>query len=251
MIESKSKKQLLVQGHEVTVGYEGAPPILEQVSFDIYAHDFVGVIGPNGGGKTTLMKAILGLLTPTHGTIRYYDTEGYLTTSPTIGYVPQQNALDRAFPISVREAVGHGLLTHNHMRLSRNEEQQVEQALEQVGMGPFMRHAIGTLSGGQLQRVLLARALVSRPSLLILDEPNTYVDKHFESQLYSLLPEINRESAVVIVSHDIGSVSRMSRRLFCVNRMLHVHETDELSDSCEECAESAALRYLSLLQHHS
>lgn len=236
----------ILQAHALSVGYEDAP-ILKNVSFSIYDRDFIGVIGPNGGGKTTLMKAILGLLSPSSGSIEYLDPQGRRISSLGIGYVPQQNAIDRAFPISVRKVVGYGLMKAGKIHLSKADHSMVMETLERVGMADYARHPIGALSGGQLQRVLLARAIVAKPTLLILDEPNTYVDKHFESQLYELLPEINKQSAVLIVSHDVGAVCKMVRRLFCVNRDLHIHENIDLS--CDECNGSTPLRYLSLLEH--
>lgn len=239
------KKNILV-AHGISVGYEDAP-ILKDVSFSIYDKDFIGVIGPNGGGKTTLMKAVLGLIAPSAGHIDYFDARGHRVSSLGIGYVPQQNAIDKAFPISVERVVGYGLMKSGKIHLSKVDRRMVLETLERVGMMAYARSPIGELSGGQLQRVLLARAIVAMPTLLILDEPNTYVDKHFESQLYELLPEINKHSAILIVSHDVGAVCKMVRRLFCVNRDLHIHEDIDLS--CDECNDSTSLRYLSLLEH--
>lgn len=241
-----TQRQPILEARDLTVGYQDSP-ILKNVSFSIYDRDFVGVIGPNGGGKTTLMKAILGLLPPTSGSLSYFDSKGTPISSLEIGYVPQQNAIDKAFPISVEQVVGYGLMAPQKLRLSSDDRSRVQETLKQVGMSEYTDTPIGKLSGGQLQRVLLARAIVSMPTLLILDEPNTYVDKHFESQLYELLPEINKQSAILIVSHDIGAVCKMSHRLFCINRDLHIHDNIDLS--CDDCNDSTPLKYLSLLEH--
>ena len=237
----------LLEARNISVGYPEKPNLLRDLDFTLYARDFVGIIGPNGGGKTTLVKSILGLLPLSSGEIVFYDAEGNASSLPDIGYVPQQSTLDRSFPISVSEVVRYGLASGMHTPKGDRTHRIVEEQLERVDMLPYRSTPIGKLSGGQLQRVLLARALVSHPRLLILDEPNTYVDKHFESQLYSLLPEINKESAILLVSHDIGSVSKLVRRLFCVNHTLHVHE--DIDKLCSECAESTALKYLSLVEH--
>ncbi|MDO4695446.1 metal ABC transporter ATP-binding protein [Porphyromonas sp.] len=236
----------ILTASDITIGYEDAP-VIKGASFSIYDKDFIGIIGPNGGGKTTLMKAILGLIPPTTGHIEYFNAKGEISPSLEIGYVPQQNAIDKAFPISVSRVVGYGLMKAGKLHLSKEDQRQVAATLERVGMLEYSRKSIGELSGGQLQRVLLARAIVAMPTLLILDEPNTYVDKHFESQLYELLPEINKHSAILIVSHDVGAVCKMVKRLFCINRHLHIHENIDLS--CDECNDSAPLRYLSLLEH--
>lgn len=246
MSNTCANKKSILEAHGLSVGYEDAP-ILKDVSFSIYDRDFIGVIGPNGGGKTTLMKAILGLIAPSAGHIDYFDTRGQRVSSLGIGYVPQQNAIDKAFPISVERVVGYGLMKPGKIHLSKDDRRVVMETLERVGMTAYAWSPIGELSGGQLQRVLLARAIVAMPTLLILDEPNTYVDKHFESQLYELLPEINKHSAILIVSHDVGAVCKMVRRLFCVNRDLHIHENIDLS--CDDCNDSTPLRYLSLLEH--
>ncbi len=137
----------IIEARELSVAYDDAP-ILEGVSFDIFPKDFIGVIGPNGGGKTTLMKAILGLLKPMSGYIRHFDTQGRRVDSIEVGYVPQQNAIDKAFPVSVSEVVGYGLMRRGKVRLSSAERLRVQEVIEKVGMSDYLRTPIGELSGG-------------------------------------------------------------------------------------------------------
>lgn len=237
----------LLQADNVSLGYDNQPDLLSGLSFSVYKTDFIGVIGPNGGGKTTLVKGILGLLPSRTGSWTFYDNNNKPIPRPAIGYVPQQNQVDKAFPISVQEVVAYGLGNNMGWRPTPHDWDLVHAELHRIGMFPYRNRAIGELSGGQLQRVLIARALVSRPRLVIFDEPNTYVDQQFEHQLYNLLPTINKESAIILVSHDIGTVSRMVRTLFCVNRELHIHQN--VHELCPDCVQGLALEYLSVLQH--
>ncbi len=232
----------LITATDLTLGYDRSqPPILSDLSFNIYPLDFVGVIGPNGGGKTTLMRSLLGLLKPLRGQIHY-------PSGPIgMGYVPQQSKVDSKFPITVLKTVESGLMRAGKLRFTKADHTQAMEILDQVGMSDYAGTEIGALSGGQLQRVLLGRALVSKPDVLILDEPNTYVDKGFENRLYQILPQVNHETAIIIVSHDIGTLSRMVRRLFCVNRALHIHEG--IDAVCAACSDANALPYLRLADH--
>lgn len=207
----------LLRATDLELGYDDEPSILKGVHFKIYPSDFIGVLGPNGGGKTTLVRALLGFITPRNGAITYYDEEGRETSRINIGYVPQQNKLDKAFPITVSEVVAGGLITPQQIRPQRGDQDKVAAALEQVGLLGCRDRAIGALSGGQLQRVLLARAIVSEPRLLILDEPTTYVDKHFEEELEQLLPRLQLKSALLVVSHDAAQIARLANRIFRID----------------------------------
>lgn len=220
----------LIELKNVTAGY-GNKTVLKDVSLTVYKDDFLGIIGPNGGGKTTLLKVILGLLSPVSGSIRFF-RDGKSVSSLKIGYLPQLNNIDKKFPISVREVIASGLAAEKPLFRSFNVKQQerVSEVIVQMGLEELSGRAIGELSGGQLQRVLLGRSIVSRPQLLILDEPNSYVDKRFESRFYQLLVEINKESAIILVSHDIGTVLTMVKNIACVNETLHYHPGADVSE---------------------
>ena len=196
----------IIQINGLSAGYE-EKNVLSQVDLTVYERDFLGIIGPNGGGKTTLIKCILGLHQPNQGTIRFYK-EGKEVPEINMGYLPQYNTIDRKFPISVYEVVLSGLSKQKSLisRYSAKHHEQARRIIARMGLEGLENRSIGELSGGQLQRALLGRALVSNPEVVILDEPNTYIDKRFEAKLYSLLEEINRERAIILVSHDIGTV---------------------------------------------
>lgn len=203
--------------------------VLEDVDLTIYDRDFLGVIGPNGGGKTTLMKIILGLLKPESGRISFYKG-GKEAPTISMGYLPQYNSIDKKFPISVYDVVLSGLNKQKSLFRSFSSEQreQVQRVIVRMGLEGLEKRAIGQLSGGQLQRALLGRAIVSNPSVVILDEPNTYIDKRFEAELYSLLNEINKECAIVLVSHDIGTVLQNVKSIACVSGHLDYHPDTQI-----------------------
>ena len=209
-------------------GYNGKN-ILSHVDLNVYERDFLGVIGPNGGGKTTLVKCILGLHQPSEGKIRFYKN-GQEVHDINMGYLPQYNNIDRKFPISVYEVVLSGLSKQKSIfrKYSSNQHDAVRQIISRMGLEGLEDRAIGALSGGQLQRALLGRALVSNPEVVILDEPDTYIDKRFETKLYSLLEEINKERAIILVSHDIGTVLKNVKTIACVNETVHYHPHTEV-----------------------
>lgn len=220
----------LIELAGVYAGY-GNKVVLKDISLTVWEHDFLGIIGPNGGGKTTLLKIILGLLKPGRGTIRFFDN-GKETDTLKTGYLPQMNQIDKKFPISVYDVILSGLSSEKRLFRSFSQAQRLraDEVIRQMGLEELCGRPIGELSGGQLQRVLLGRAIVSRPRLLILDEPNSYVDKRFESRFYELLEQINRESAIILVSHDVGTVLRMVKNIACVNETLHYHPGSDISE---------------------
>ncbi len=222
-------KTPLIQLIDVRAAY-GEKTVLNGVNLTIYERDFLGVIGPNGGGKTTLVKLILGLLAPAAGCIRFFEDGKEVPILP-IGYLPQSTRIDTKFPISVYEVVLSGLSKEKSLfrRYSSEQHERVRHILSRMGLEGLERRSIGELSGGQLQRTLLGRALVSNPRVVILDEPDTYLDKRFETKLYSLLEEINQERAVVLVSHDIGTVLQNVKTIACVNEVLDYHPDTEVS----------------------
>lgn len=216
----------IIEIKNLSAGYDGRT-VLHDVNLSIYERDFLGIIGPNGGGKTTLIKCILGLLKPTGGEIIFHTPEkvSTKTTSTLLGYLPQYNSIDRKFPISVEEVILSGLSIQKSLtsRFTPEQKEKGKQIISRMGLEGLEHRSIGQLSGGQLQRALLGRAIISDPAVLILDEPSTYIDKRFEARLYELLAEINKECAIILVSHDIGTVLQQVKSIACVNETLDYH----------------------------
>ncbi len=211
----------LIQIENLTLGYD-KEPVLRNVYLELFDNDFLGVIGPNGGGKTTLLKAILGLLKPMKGTIVFrQDIAG---KKRPIGYLPQVKHIDRNFPITVFDVVRSGSLMQQRSKITASElKRKVEELLSEMGIINIRNRAIGELSGGQMQRVFLCRALLSDPRILILDEPDTFVDNRFEGELYEKLRILNHTMAIILVSHDMGTISSYVKTIACVNGELHYH----------------------------
>jgi zinc transport system ATP-binding protein len=207
----------LVELDRISAGYAGHP-VLKNISLQIFENDFLGIIGPNGGGKTTLLKVILGLLKPETGTMQFIDK----SIKENIGYLPQINLIDKKFPIIVSEVIESGLMAQKGFSKQKKRE-KVKQTIEALDLKNIEHNPIGNLSGGELQRTLLARALINEPRLLVLDEPDSYVDKRFESYFYDVLQKINERTAIVLVSHDIGTVISNVKNIACVNEGLHYH----------------------------
>lgn len=207
--------------NEVDFSYD-AIPILKDVHLEIYEGEFIGMIGPNGGGKTTLLKLILGFLQPTKGIIQVFgEPAGMYTKHPgRIAYVPQSIRLDRDFPISVEEVVLSGLLSHLpwYGRFRAVERKKAMEALEKTGVAAFAKVPFGTLSGGQAQRVLIARAIVSEPKLLLLDEPTASVDSKAEEDVYTILKELKDDITILMVTHDLHTAIAQVERVLCVQQ---------------------------------
>ena len=202
---------------------------MQHVDLEIDEHDFLGIIGPNGGGKTSLVKAILGTI-PYSGNIRMAP-ELFRGRERLIGYMPQITNFDRAFPISVHEVVLSGLQGRKgfRSRYSREDRNKAMDLIREVGIGEVACHPIGEISGGQMQRALLARAIISEPRLLILDEPTNFVDNRFEKELYTTLQRLNERMAIIVVSHDIGTITSVVKEIVCVNRHVHRHRSNILT----------------------
>ncbi|MFT3740900.1 MAG: ABC transporter ATP-binding protein [Breznakibacter sp.] len=217
----------LLKLSQIDAGYHGNL-VLKGIDFDVYPNDFVGIIGPNGGGKTTLLKIILGLMQPLRGTVEFPSMPNGVKG---IGYLPQISQFDTHFPITVREVVLSGLMSQKKLwqRFTPDDEQNASKLMEMTGILPLAQKPIGETSGGQRQRALLCRALIHAPKLLVLDEPNTYVDKTFEGELYALLQELNQQMAIVLVSHDVGIVSSVVKSIACVNGTLHYHPSPKIT----------------------
>jgi zinc transport system ATP-binding protein len=213
----------------VSFSYDGRNNILEGVDLAIDPLDFASIIGPNGGGKTTLLKLVLGLLEPASGRIRVFGTSP-ARARPRIGYMPQFATTDPKFPVRVIDVVLMGRLGPGRRLgpFSRQDRTAVDEAMERVGVVGLSRQSFSALSGGQRQRVLLARALASDPELLLLDEPAAGLDQKVEQNFFELLGELNREKTLLLVSHDLGFVRSFVKTVVCVHRRVDVHPTSEL-----------------------
>jgi zinc transport system ATP-binding protein len=222
----------VVEIDRVNFRFGGGPRVLEDVSLTIERGDFASVIGPNGGGKTTLVKLIVGLLRPTSGSLRVLGTTPEKART-RIGYMPQHAMMDPQFPVRVRDVVMMGRLAARPALLgySRADRRAAAEALAGVGLEDLGGRPFSALSGGQRQRVLLARALVTGPELLLLDEPASGLDQKVEQDFFDLLRELNRRLTIVLVSHDLGFVASFVRTVICVHRQVDVHPTAELDGS--------------------
>lgn len=211
---------------DVSAGY-GNEIVLKDINLAINDHDFIGIIGPNGGGKTTLLKVILGLIKPYRGTVTFFNNDQEKSKN-IIGYLPQINQIDLKFPISVREVVLSGLMSKEGVfsRYSGKQKIYAEDLLNRLGIYGLRDKPVGELSGGQLQRVYLCRAIISSPRLLMLDEPNTFVDSRFEKDFYEILKDLNTKMSIIVVSHDVGTISWYVKTIACVNKILHYHPTN-------------------------
>lgn len=203
--------------------------ILSDVNLTIWANDSICIVGPNGGGKTTLIKLIIGLLRPATGTISIYGRPPE-DAHQLIGYVPQYAQYDRQFPISVREVVCMGRLGNSWTgRYSKEDRAKTLEALAEVGLADLAGRSFADLSGGQRQRVLIARALASGGEILILDEPTANIDREAESHFFDLLRQLNQRMTILMVTHDVGFASSFFSRIACVNREVIIHPTSELT----------------------
>jgi zinc transport system ATP-binding protein len=218
----------VVEITDVSFAYNGLT-ILRQVNLAIQQGDFIAMIGPNGGGKTTLIKLMLGLLKPIQGTIRILKRPPE-KTSHHIGYVPQSTHINPDFPISVLDVVLMGQLQPGNRRIRHSRQNRVvaHEALDKMGMGAHCHRRIGELSGGQRQRVFIARALVCEPKILLLDEPTAHIDTKGQTDLYRLLETLNQEMTIVVVSHDLLLLSPHVKSVACVNTRLHYHPRKQL-----------------------
>ena len=217
----------IIKLEDVVVGYD-RNIILPGVNFVVDEGDFVAITGPNGGGKTSLLRVILRLIQPQKGHVRFYKN-GVEVSSLNVGYLPQKNAIDQRFPITVEETIASGLLRNNTLwgnSMTDIDREKVGKVLDVVGMAGYRKHAIGNLSGGQLQRVLFARSIVSDPSVLVLDEPLSYIDKAFESQFYNIMEQLSKHTTIVLVSHEMSRIMQMANRHIIVDRGIedcHAH----------------------------
>ena len=234
-------KDLIVDIRNVYFAYNGQT-VLEDVSLDIRQRDFIAMIGPNGGGKTTLLKLVLGLLKPGSGSIRILggSTE---KASHHIGYVSQDVHINRGFPITAIDVVLMGNLGPDKRwgRSTARDRREALDALERMEIESFADSKIGELSGGQRQRVFIARALVTKPKVLLLDEPTASIDARGQAEFYRLLKELNEDISILVVSHDLVAISTYVKSVACVNKRLHYHHhaeiTGEMLEEMYPCVE--------------
>jgi zinc transport system ATP-binding protein len=225
-----------IEIRNLSSGYDGVP-VIGNVNLDLRDSDFLAIIGPNGGGKTTLFKTILGLIEPISGEVRI---NGLAPSkgSKLIGYVPQKERTDPAYPIRVEDVVLMGLRAQKGLRPTYSAEARkaAERAMEYAEISDFRRNRISELSGGQLQRVFLARALAPEPPILMLDEPTASLDPNMKDCTYDILRKVNRErgTAIMIITHDMSSISHDVKRVACMNRRLIVNDAPEVTQEMLE-----------------
>lgn len=225
-----TRQDAVIQIKGLWAGYD-TQPVLEDINLNVMERDFIGLIGPNGGGKTTLLKVLIGLIEPMKGEIHVM---GRIPAKGRcfIGYVPQQVAFDREFPISVWDVVKMGRLGCKGVleKFESEDEKITTDSLHQVGIYDLRSRSIGDLSVGQRQRVYIARALATKPQILLLDEPTASVDPQASENIYELLHDLNKEMTIVMVSHNMDAVSSHVKSIGCINRRLYYHGTKEITE---------------------
>ena len=249
----EDEKDIFVNLHDVWVAYDGKW-ILKSIYLKCYAGEIFGIVGPNGGGKTTLLNVILGLVRPKKGSAQLFGRNPDKRSRLEVGYLPQISHADQSFPVTVLDVVLMGL--YNRIGLFRRPNQKDKAdamtLLSQVNMAEHAKRPFGVLSGGQQQRVNIARALASKPSLLVLDEPSTGVDSVAQEDFYDLLAKLRDEQgiSVIIVSHDIGVITSHADRVACLNVQLHYHGEP---DSCftSDITQKAYGKDLKVIVHDS
>jgi len=222
--------QKIITIKNLSFAYQRENKILENINLEVFNDDFLGIIGPNGGGKTTLLKIVLGLLKPDKGNVLVFDKKPKEARG-LVGYVPQFLEIDLDCPVSVLDIVLMGILNRKKIFRKYNDEdfKLAKEALDFVDLWNLKNKQIGELSGGQRQRVYIARALIRKPRLLILDEPTASIDERSEREFWELLKEINKNSAIIIVSHDIGVIFKNVNKIACLNKQLYCHDASEIT----------------------
>ncbi len=211
-MNSQNNNNVLISLDDVSIHW-GEQQVLSHIKFSVCKGDFVAITGPNGGGKTTLIKIILKLIKPTSGHVTYSSDK------LKIGYLPQKNMIDSHFPITLRDVVESGLLSSDLDK--KAVDNKVNEVLDLIQLTEHADKTIGTLSGGQLQRGLLGRAIISEPEIIVLDEPLSYIDKHFEARIYEILDNISKRATIILVSHEMTTISAMANRHLIVDKTLH------------------------------
>jgi zinc transport system ATP-binding protein len=218
----------LFEMYSLSASY-GANLVLQDVNFKVNENDFIGVIGPNGGGKTTFLRVILGLVKPVTGKMVFNSD---LLNGNSIGYLPQMSTGDINYPVTVTDIILSGLMIGKGIisRMSIADKKKADTVIEELGLSGMSKSTLNELSGGQMQRVFLARAIIGNPRLLLLDEPGNFVDTTFENDFYEKLKDLNKRMAILMVSHDVGTISSHIKSFACVNRNLHYHPSPEITN---------------------
>jgi zinc transport system ATP-binding protein len=226
----------------------GGLKVLKNASFHIHQGEFIALVGPNGSGKTTALKLLLGLEQPQSGKIELFGAGSTQKTRNLVGYVPQQAAFDRAFPITVREVVKMGRLSPLSRKFRAGDKAAVEEALEQAEIADLADRSYTALSGGQRRRVMVARALAAKPEILILDEPTANMDSESEERLFKTLGKLKGQTTILIVTHDTGFVSALTDRVLCLGNRepgaeygIVQHRTEAAENGPETAAASARI----------
>ena len=217
----------LFEMYSLSASY-GTNMVLQDVNFRVNENDFIGVIGPNGGGKTTLLRVILGLVKPVSGKMVFNSD---LLNGNSIGYLPQISTGDVNYPVTVTDIILSGLMIRKGFisRMSPDDKKKADKVIEELGLSGMSKSILTELSGGQMQRVFLGRAIIGDPRLLLLDEPGNFVDMTFENDFYEKLRDLNKRMAILMVSHDVGTISAHIKSFACVNRSLHYHPSHEIT----------------------
>jgi zinc transport system ATP-binding protein len=220
----------IISFSDVDFEYIPGSKVLQNINLSVSVGEFACVVGPNGGGKTTLLKLILGMLKPSKGEIKIFGKAPEKALDK-IGYVPQQSKFDSNFPVSVLDVVLMGFLDKNFIwgGYSKKHKERALAAINEVGIDGLADRSFNDLSGGQRQRALMARALVSDPQLLLLDEPTSNIDIHGTEQFYNMFEHLNKKYTIIMVSHDIGFVSSRVKSVICIRQTLQVHPVSELT----------------------
>lgn len=215
---------------DVNFGYNPSFKVLQNINLTVAAGDFACVVGPNGGGKTTFLKLVLGMLKPCSGLVQVFNQPPEKALD-RIGYVPQQSKFDSSFPVSVLDVVLMGCLDRHFIwgGYSLQQKEKAHAAIAEVGIDGLADRSFADLSGGQRQRALMARAMVSEPQILLLDEPTSNIDIHGTEQFYNMFEQLNKKYTIIMVSHDIGFVSNRVKSVICVRQTLQVHPVSELT----------------------
>jgi len=225
-------KEFAVSLKDVNVSF-GFFNVLSDITVNIPASEMTAIIGPNGGGKTTLLKVITGLIKPDSGTLKIFDKDvSFARENGWLGYVPQAAQFDHLFPVGVEEVVLMGTLRKQltpFKNYSKTEREKAHKILKQLGLFELRKRQIGQLSGGQLQKVLIGRALINDPKILLLDEPTASIDTKTKNQIFQILNQLTPNMSILIVTHDMGAISSYFDSVACLNKNIHYHGSEKLT----------------------